>query len=283
MSVEYDTRAEFLLSSVMSDIDGFVVEKKGRFYRGYSHDLMNIDEDASIEDSLEQIVQSPRIELSRNGLLRFLPEAMLCDEDCLRLSSDDTDDIKKRIEDLRKLKADYEAFFSGFDTFFFREEFHLMRTVSKLETNRASLLIKEIYGVDVSQYRSRYVYDLSLLRLYSRNIKGAISILGFFVHAILGEQIEIEYIYPPKMYLVPSVNVSKIRFIILIKGLNVEKYCAKMEEFEEFFYWLQEWFLPFDLECDYCIKDREQEFTFSENSTPAFRSMILDYNTQFLL
>ena len=266
-----DTRAEFILASAMQDVERFVVEKKGRFYSGYSHDLMNLDESASLSDCINQINSLGQIELSRNGLMRFLPEAMFCDEDCLLSPDDDRNSLKKRIEDLKKLKSSYETLFSGFDTIFFREEFRLMKTVSQLETQRAELLLDVVYGIKLAECRNRYVHDLALLRLNSRALKGAPEVLTFFVRAILGEQTELRR------------RQHNVCFVILIKGLDAESYRRKTEEYEEFFLRLADWFLPFDTQCDYCIKDRGQDFAFSDTTSPLFCPMILDYNTQFML
>lgn len=257
---EFNTRAELVLNLFDVSLDKVSIEKKGRFYKGYCYDI--VESDAST------------ISLARNGLMHFLPEGLFYDEEYLRQHSPE-EDQKKRLENLSQIKKLYAIFFKSLDNIFFRQEFALEKKISELEVDRDAILLNEIYGFDLHRERDPFVARLAVLRLHAPQVKGNVFILSHFVSAIIGERVYMETVKTVADTQQISEVVSSVRFIIEIPSLSAEAYNKKMEQLELFFSLLSQWFLPFDLDCDYCIKDRRQRMILGEQ-------LVLDYNTQLL-
>ena len=149
-----DVRAELLLSSRGDDLTDISVKKSGRFYRGYMPDLM-------AEDSI-----SKTIELSRNGLMQMLPEALFYQEEFLRENVTDADTEKTKKEELKTQKQLCSVFFEGFDTIFAQHEIRIHKIIGTTEYERESILLREIYGIEISRENWKPLpgrYDISNL------------------------------------------------------------------------------------------------------------------------
>lgn len=255
-------KAELALSLSCDNVDDYAVTYEGLFYRGYMSDLIRQD------NGLREI------SLSRNGLQHVLPEGLLHDENQLHRCEKDAESLKHEIALLKEQKEYYRTFFRAFDTLYFQQSFQLEQVVSHLETNKDLILLREIYGFDYAKEQNPYIRKLALLLLDSELLKGNVHLLSFFVRAILGEQIEVQIrrcVMPENA----AVHYRQLRYILYIKGLSTTEYCFRMSQYKEFFDTYEQWFLPFDFECDYCIKDPTQRFVLGE-------SLTLDYNTYFL-
>lgn len=262
----FDTRADFILAQLKHDGPIRRAHKRGRFYSGYCTDLV---EESTVGDSVD-------VDLARNGLMQYLPQGVMYDEDFLRKAKDQ-DDLKERQDALKKLKEVNESFFSFFDTIFFNRELDLARTVSRLELKKESLLLDAVYGIKIDDIRNQYVKSLARLRLYSQVVKGNMGMIAFYVACILNERVDLER----RRFIAPHDNSHKsavyaaVRFVVRTNGLSLAEYRRRMDDYEVFFQSLYDWFLPYDIEADYCIKDRSRAFNFKESG-----SLILDYNTQ---
>lgn len=258
MAIENNIRAEFAATQLYDGLEGYSVRKTGAACKGYCPDLLTVE---------------PRLqtaELSRNGLLRMLPEALFFQEDWLR-SATNYDEKKRRIETLKKQKSYYETYFEAFDTLFFRQEVAAQKAVDAAEENREAVYLKEIYGIDISRMRNPYLRELALLLLDVDTIKGNLPMLAFCARAILREKITYQISTVVKEEVSPMAY-RRVTFIIHVAGLTNEEYRERMEQYDEFFHFMEHWFLPYDCEMDYCIKDYRQRFVLGE-------SLTLDYNT----
>lgn len=255
---DFNTRAELVLNQFDFNPETDCVDKAGRFYRGYCHDIMEAD--ASV------------VTLARNGLMHFLPEGLFYDEEYLR-EYNPNEDQKKRQEHLSRIKKLHSLFFRTFDNVVFRQEFAMEKKVEEMEIQRDAILLEEIYGFDLRSERDPYVARLAVLRIHAPQLKGNVIMLAHFVSAILGEKVSAEMEKRIVDVRGRSEQVPRITFIIEIPRLTTDAYNKKMEEYELFFALLTQWFMPFDIESDYGIKDRRQNMILGEQ-------LILDYNTQ---
>lgn len=259
MTLDDNIRAEFAATQLYEGLEGYSIKKSGAVYKGYCPDLL------SVEPRLQTA------ELSRNGLFQMLPEALFFREDYLR-SAKPYDEKKSRIELLKKQKSYYSTYFEAFDTLFFRQEVATQLAVDSAEENQAALIIKEVYGIDVSRMRNPYLKSLALLLLDIDVLKGNIPMLTFCVRSILKEDVTSQVSARVQEDVSPMA-FRCVSFVINILQLSNEEYRSRMEQYDEFFQFLKHWFLSYDCEMDYCIKDRQQRFVLGE-------SLTLDYNTQ---
>lgn len=256
-----DVRAEMRALVLRDDLSEYLVNKRGRFYRGYSDDILSIDFDNKI------------VELSRNGLMQMLPEGMFYNEEFLREATND-DDLKHRKEVLLEQKKQYRVFFDAFDTAFFKKEFLLHSTINEIESEQEAIILKDFYGIDIKRERNPLIRKLARLYFDEDAVKGNIKLIPLFVKVIIGSDLYCK-VSKHVVNVDSSAYYTKLSFVIIIEGLSASEYRKKMDEYEEFFYYLEQWFLPYDCDVDFCIKDPHQRFVLGE-------SMTLDYNTQLL-
>lgn len=240
-----------------SGTENYCIRKRGLFFRGYSSDLFNVSHPEGA------------LELSRDGIMRMLPEALFFDEQMLLEATSD-DDLKKRKTDIASERNQLEIFFEAFDTIFGRRELELHNTIDTLESEKEAFVLKEMYGVDVRRLRNPHVKKLARLLLDSDKLKGNIELVPFFVRAILGAKTSCRRANRVSND-ANSIYHTELQFIIYIENLTSEEYRQRMEEFEEFFWYLEQWFLPYDCDVDFCIKDPNRTFFLGEQMT-------LDYN-----
>ena len=225
------------------------------------------------------------VELSRNGLMRMLPESMFYREEYLRENVTDAETEKARKEELKTQKQLCSVFFEGFDTLFARQEMYILGTVGTAEHERNSILLREIYGIDITQVRNPLVRKLALLLLEGDTVKGNIPLVAFCIRAVM--DVKVSYSVSTRQVdgnwpggnldggKTKSSHYRRVLFVLHIEDLSSDEYRSLMEQYEEFFLFLEKWFLPYDCEVDYRIKDHRKRFVLGD-------SLTLDYNTQFL-
>jgi len=222
-----ELKAESILS--LSDLQNFVVEMKGIFYRNYSSDLMSNPTDK----------ENKNIELSRDSIYHLLPEGLFFNKDDIK----DTDKFKNK-------KKERELFFQPFES----KYFHLSL---KLEKEINDIFEKDFLNLTNSSCFPNLTYLAGVIR---GNELLIIDILKIILNV-------------SKIELIKINNSEFIRktFIIHIPKLSMEQYVQKNHQISKIFEILKEYFLPFDIEYNFKIKDRQQKFILQEN-------LILDYN-----
>ena len=260
MKDSFDIKAELLLSVLKLSPETIHAHLGGRFSRGYMSELEDYDEKGNVR-------------IGRPGLLHLVPEGLFYDEEYLRDASTDKEEQKHRMELQERRKEQWSTFFKPFDTILFGKSLTMHQKAYDCERKRDITLASILVGFDLEKERDIYVKQLACL-LLNTSIKGNVDMLGFYVSSILKERVETQ-----KMRLTPDANrksvvFTKVQFTMVIEGLTTTEYRRRMEQYEPFFQYLQLWFLPFDCECEYAIKDMSNKFVLGENIT-------LDYNTHF--
>lgn len=256
-----NTKAELLIPLEIDGWADYSVKKSGRFYKGYTSDLLSIDP------------TTRTVELSRDGLLQMLPEAMFFREEYFREDVTDADVMKQKIEQMKAQKEQLSVYFEAFDTWFAQHEMLFHQVLEEVECEKEVNMLRELYGIDVTKERDPLVRKLARLLLDGDAVKGNLRLLAFCVGAILDVGISYD-VLPSVVGNCKSSRYTIVRYYLFIEGLSSEGYRQRMERYEEFFYRLEQWFLPYDCEVDYCIKDMHQRFVLGE-------SLTLDYNTRF--
>lgn len=255
-----NTLAEMQIIQSGQDIHDYVARYKGCFYRGYNADLIKINR---VEKA---------IELSRDGIMRNLPESLFFNEQYLRDSSDE-EVLKERESELEVQREQLSVFFEAFDTILERGLLELHKCVDSIECGKEEFVLKELYDIDIHRFHNPYVCKLARLLLDGDRLKGNIHLIPFFVKSILDENISCRRVSRVVDEL-KSIYYIELQFVIYIEGLSTEEYRQRMDEYDEFFWYLEQWFMPFDCEVDYCIKDINQTFVLGQQMT-------LDYNVRF--
>lgn len=252
-----NTLGEFLIVNSNINPDEYVSRFRGRFYRGYTDDLFAISEN---EHALE---------FSRDGIMHILPEALFYDEQFLN-DAMDKEDLQRRIVELKKQREQLSVFFDAFDTVFERRQIELQQGIDSIESNKEEFVLKELYDIDIRRIRNIHVRKLARLLLDGDRIKGNLHLIPFFVRSILDANISCRSLNRV-VDETRSIYHTELQFLIFIKDLSSAEYRQKMDELDEFFWYLEQWFLPFDCDVDFCIKDYHQDFVLGQQMT-------LDYN-----
>lgn len=261
MIAEGDIRAELIIQHDHHLIDVCHVRKDGRFHDGYKADLFDISK------------SDCRLCLSRDGIMQSLPEGLFFDENSLVKEKYDSDQIKEQDGILQQQRKDLRAFFSGFDNIFFERELELHDCLNSIETERDYFILKNLYGIDLHRQESPLVRKLMRSAIDADFVKGNLNLIPLLVRSIL--DVEMHFYINKKVVDndEDSLCYTEVKFVLIIERLSNHDYNKRMHEYELFFSWLENLFMPFDCELDYCIKDYSQRFVLQDQIT-------LDYNTQ---
>jgi len=248
----HEIRAETILS--LEDLSKFSVQTKengGTFYRNYSSDLIEYESDNTIT-------------LSRDSIYHLLPEGLFFEEDELKNSKD----FRETSDKLKEKKREISHFFQPFDTEYFKLSLALEKQMNKISQKGNEILLDLFFdkpAVTAAVETGRAPSLQRLLLPQISQIKGneylIIDILKIILNVKKIELIEMDY--------------CAKRFIIHIPNLSKEEYDQKTQQISDIFEILKEYFLPFDIDYDFKIKDREQKFILNKN-------LILDYNINII-
>lgn len=245
-----EIKAETIVS--LLDLPVFAVqtkEKGGTFYRNYSSDLIEYDRNTNT------------ITLSQDGIYNLLPEGLFFNEDELKSSKN----FKVSSARIKEKKKEINHFFQPFDTEYFKLSVALEKQINKL-TEKGNEILLDLFFDTTADKKTQYAASLQQFLLpHSSHIKGnehAIrNVLKSLLHAKKIELIETDY--------------CNKRFIIHIPNLSKEEYVQKVKQISDIFEILEEYFLPFNINYDFRLKDREQKFILGED-------LILDYNVNIV-
>jgi hypothetical protein len=247
-----EIKAETLIA-LRDDVQDFSVRMKGVFFRNYSEDLMAEPDNGNEEQIFE---------LSRDGIFHLLPEGLFFEENQLRDNQADNRDFKNKYNILKEEKKKIDLFFQPFDTEYFKLNLVLEKEINAVSEKGNELFSDLFFDIFEPDSDNEYVQKLKILLPFVSELRGNYGLLNDILKNILSlTKIDI-------ITLKPFFQ----RFIFHKEGLTKEEYIAFKKQMSVFFAVFKTWFLPFEIEYDYKIKDRKQRFCLGE-------SLILDYNT----
>lgn len=239
------------------------IADKGSFYRNICEDIIEME-------YLKTSVVS--VSLSRDGIYQLLPEALFFHEDRLLATRE-----SNYTEELKRLKDEKEVlstFFKPFDTTYFECSAFLEEVVEEMALRKNDILLNLLYDYDSSKEENRHIKQLAPLLPYAFEIRGDLKFLQQVLQAIFKEKVEISLIYRQQYPFVEDSIDSPLQvFTFHVKGLNMVLYKQMMDELAAFFPFFAEYFLPFDVDYIFKVRDIEQVFLLE-------KPLILDYNTQ---
>jgi len=246
-------KAEVLLSAWDIDPD-FDVQMEGVFPRNFEDDLIGI----------ENGDEKPVVTLSRDGIFHLLPEGLFFPENMLKNESRRSYDFKREHTELKKRKKEAMSFFKFFDTEFFKLDWALENKVNDFAKNGTTILNNSFLSEANTDTTTdnRYIAKIKTLLPFASQIRGNIPLLVDILKCVISvEKIE-----------VVKIGLFHQRFMVYKEGLNSGEYMDMDKELTTFFDYFCHWFLPFELQYDFRIKDDKQTFTLGN-------PLILDYNT----
>ncbi len=250
-----ETSAELLLNYLYPDMaDKWVVKNKGTFYRNYTADLLSAD------------VETAEVRLSRDGILRLLPQSAINGSDIPgQKATEDHDQLRRRLQLLQEA-------FAPFDTFVFRRRLHIEREVATLLNMRLDHILLECYGYDRQSETNPYIHRLSTALPYVSSIRGNFPLIRELLASLLSTAVTL------RAGRYSDTDNTRhwlpwARYTVWIDGLDAEVYHTVADSVHALERFVREWFIPFDTRCDLLVKQRRPY-----SSTD--KALILDYNTQ---
>jgi hypothetical protein len=253
-----EIRAEVVLNHQYPEqTDSWIVRNKGSFYRNYSEDILQLDEENS------------QISLSRDGLLKLLPQGLISTEDELRGK-----DFPERYEALSHRKKLLEELFVPFDSWHLRDSIHNEEDLADLLENKLNVILKTFYGVDIDEEQNPYVKEMMKVLPMASHIRGNYHKIGDLLNAILKHKVTTHiscYNWTDK-----TIDTQPmISYKVWISGLTENEYCNIERNLENLTSFIVEWFIPFDTRCLIELK--------TESSSSLDNKMLLNYNTKLSL
>lgn len=250
-----EIKAEVLLNHLYPEwTDRWIVKNKGTFYRNYSKDVLLIEEEPG------------KVSLSRDGLLRLLPQGLFTTDDELKGK-----DFQTRYEELKLRKSRLEELFRPFDSWKFRKQVHEENQLAELLDEKLDVLLKTYFQVDRAAEPNGYVREMMVLLPVASRLRADFGRIGDVLSALVGHRVTLEISrYDWNGWRRDAQPMVLYR--VWIPGLVSETYLKWKENLDALKDFICEWFIPFDTRCEIELNN-EEPATLDNRLT-------LDYNTR---
>lgn len=248
--------AEMLLNYLYPELEEqWTARHHGTFYRNYSRDVLELDpEKASVR-------------LSRDSILGLLPQGLFSQEGDLKKG----DRIEKHKELEQQMKLLSEAFLP-FDTFAFRRQLRLERSVSELLNQKLEYLLSTYFGINLEAIDNPYVREVAVLLPVVSRCRGDMGLVrnlleGLFHCRVTMEEKRYSQLDNTRCWL------PQVRYELLIPGLSPQDYVSLRQQAQPLAGFLEEWFMPMEVRLDIVVREHGL-------ALKAGAPMTLDYNTE---
>ena len=225
----------------------WIVRQKGIFSRNYSGDLRLCKP------------EEKTLELSRNGMYQILPNGLFFTG--RELQGKDDDDVKWTERVLKQRVERIKTVILPFDSFYFNQSLDLEKTVNENLGVGADIVLKEFFGDDFADERNPYIRKMAPMVAQAAQIRGDYRFLRKAISLALGYKTEVKMIG------------DRVRFIVNRPDLNKADFLKYLDELEPFFRFVEEWFVPFELRCEFKVRDYTRNDCFD-----GANKLMLDYN-----
>lgn len=250
-----ELKAEVLLNHLYPELaERWIVKNKGTFYRNYSEDAMQIDEETA------------KVALSRDGFLRLLPQGLITSDDELKGK-----DFQAKYEEMKLRQSRLEELFRPLDSWRFRNSIKQEKQLSQLLEDKLDILLKDYFHVDWKAEKDEYVREMMTLLPVVNRLRADFGRIGDVLSALLG--------YPV------TTTLSRydwsgwwkdaqpmVLYQVWIPNLKSEDYRTWNTRIEALRAFIGEWFIPFDTRCIIEVK--------TEEPATLGNRLTLDYNTR---
>ena len=225
-------RAEVLLNYLYPELmQRWMANCKGTFYRNYSEDAIRIDEEGGW------------VTLSRDGLLKLLPQGLITTEQELQ-----SKDFKGKHERLRQRKARLEELFRPFDSWVLRRNLRSEEKLAELLENKLDILLETYFHLNRKDEKNAYVRQMMALLPVVNRRRGDIHTVCNVLQTLTGHRVTMktgQYNHTGRK----NGNQPLVEYQIWMPSLDNITYNDKQNQMEELGRFIQEWFMPFDTKC----------------------------------
>ena len=225
----------------------WIVRHDGIFSRNYSGDLRLCKPEETT------------LELSRNGLYEILPNGLFFTG--RELQGKDEEDIKWTERVLKQRRERIKTVLLPFDSSYFNHSLALENTLNETLAKGNGIVLKEFFGDDFVDERNPYIRKMVPMVAQAAKIRGDYHFLCKAFSLILGFKTEVRLIH------------DRVRFIINRPGLDKEAFLKYLDELKTFFQFVEEWFVPFEMQCEFKVRDYSRDDRFE-----GANKLMLDYN-----
>lgn len=197
--------------------------------------------------------------LDHKGMMQILPDGLLFDVAELNNSKKTTETL---LAEHNKKKRELAMFFyQNFDKRVFQTELEVENKLSQLEDKLNSLMLRELFGLDLQEETSPMIRKLAHFIPGGQYLKGNVAMLALVTKNILKHDVDV------------AVSGNRLCFTVMIDGLDSHEYHKRKNELKPYFDKLADWFLPYDCICIYEIKAHNRLMKLDNK-------LILNYNTR---
>lgn len=237
-------KAEVVLDMLYPDAERFLARTRGNFYRNYSPDTLAADPSTG------------EVELSRDGLLKSLPESFVTPEQ----SSESYEERRYRLSVL----ADAIL---PIDSQFLNLYLQAQRRADSVMARKAEIILQRYFDFDVTTETNPHVRRMAYLLPFASVLRGKIGIVRKIFSILLGNDVTTQS-YPYSTDDNTRGYIPKTLFVVWVPGLDTDGYRSMMQMALPLCRFAAEWFLPYDHIFDIEVRD-----------PAAGASGILNYNT----
>jgi hypothetical protein len=248
-----EIRAEVWLNYLYPELEEqWIGDFKGNFYRNYQPDLMELNMDTHMVD------------LSRDGMIRLIPQGFITTDEELKSGKADFKQIQQRIRLL------HDAFLP-FDSFYLRGQLRMERQVSSLLEMKLAFVLERYFGYRLQEVSNTYLKEALYMLPYVSTWKGDLTRIKQLLSTLLERKVIMRrgrYSSDDTAYgFIPAVY-----YYILAPELTASSFAALQKEIEPLVAFIKEWFIPFEVHAEILLK---------ENPTDEVRlgqRMLMHYN-----
>lgn len=256
MESSKEISAEMLLNYLYPEVDRkWKVKCKGTFYRNYNQDMVSYDEETG------------EVILTRDGMLRLMPDAVFADVDELRTK--DKEGSHAMMVKRRKL---LNAAFAPFDTINFTYNLRIERQVSSLLNQKLNYILLTYFAFDLENEKDPMVREAATLLPFISSKRGDLHFVATLLRSLYDCEVEMDLSHRHSDTDSSREWMPMVRYNILLRGMDRETYLRKTEQLKPLTDFIEEWLIPFDVKCRIAFKDHIV--------ATADKKLILDYNTE---
>lgn len=225
----------------------WIVRQKGIFTRNYSGDLRSCD------------LENQTVELSRNGLYEILPNALFFTG--RELQGKDDEDVKWGDRVLKQRLDRIKTVVLPFDSSFFNHSLALENKFNETLADKSGIVLHAFFDNDFANVRNPYIQKMLPMVAQAARIRGDYRFLCKAISCALGYKTEVRMIH------------DRVRFIVNRPALSRADFLKYLDELGPFFCFVEDWFIPFELRCEFKVRDYTRDDHFKGHN-----KLMLDYN-----
>ena len=240
-------KAETWITVNHPSVEEWLARYKGIFSRNYSGDFRSCD------------TENNTIELSRDGLYEILPNMLFFTGN--ELLGKDAADFKWTERVLIQRKERIKNVMMPFDSFYFNDSISLEKALNGVVDNKTLIVLETLTGIDFSKETNTYIRKMAPCILQAAKVRGDYRFLCRMMTCVLGYQTHYQ------------LKTDRVRFIVNRPNLSHSAFLSYLEELKPFFQFVEEWFVPFEMQCEYKVRDYGRDNRFEGPN-----KLMLDYN-----